>query len=128
MGRPVSYERAVAWKVLNDEQNAHCICFMFVNWSFVWHYVRSYRYQCVKDEDLLQDIYAVLFFCFCTFTGFVLKTWICICYVTICVKPMLLLFLLHSPPNILLLEIGCGINFYQCFDTDFWGIKLAYRR
>ncbi|KAK8597522.1 hypothetical protein V6N13_094927 [Hibiscus sabdariffa] len=35
MGRPVSYERAVAWKVLNDEENAHCICFMFVNWSFV---------------------------------------------------------------------------------------------
>ncbi|KAL9232109.1 hypothetical protein vseg_007252 [Gypsophila vaccaria] len=35
MGRPVSYERAVAWKVLNDEDNAHCICFMFINWSFV---------------------------------------------------------------------------------------------
>ncbi|KAE9609133.1 putative transcription factor & lipid binding HD-SAD family [Lupinus albus] len=35
MGRPVSYERAVAWKVLNDEETAHCICFMFINWSFV---------------------------------------------------------------------------------------------
>nr|GEV53906.1 homeobox-leucine zipper protein ATHB-15 [Tanacetum cinerariifolium] len=35
MGRPVSYDRAVAWKVLNDEENAHCICFMFINWSFV---------------------------------------------------------------------------------------------
>ncbi|KAK9142061.1 hypothetical protein Syun_011461 [Stephania yunnanensis] len=35
MGRPVSYERAVAWKVLNEEDIAHCICFMFVNWSFV---------------------------------------------------------------------------------------------
>ncbi|XP_042021292.1 homeobox-leucine zipper protein ATHB-15-like isoform X1 [Salvia splendens] len=35
MGRPVSYERAIAWKVLNDDENAHCICFMFVNWSFV---------------------------------------------------------------------------------------------
>ncbi|MFS7950420.1 putative transcription factor & lipid binding HD-SAD family [Helianthus anomalus] len=35
MGRPVSYERAVAWKVLNDEENPHCICFMFINWSFV---------------------------------------------------------------------------------------------
>ncbi|GMH03700.1 hypothetical protein Nepgr_005539 [Nepenthes gracilis] len=35
MGRPVSYERAVAWKVLDDEETAHCICFMFVNWSFV---------------------------------------------------------------------------------------------
>ncbi|KAL7099917.1 hypothetical protein ACP275_09G116800 [Erythranthe tilingii] len=35
MGRPISYERAVAWKVLNEEDDAHCICFMFVNWSFV---------------------------------------------------------------------------------------------
>ncbi|KAI3857670.1 hypothetical protein MKW98_028934 [Papaver atlanticum] len=35
MGRPISYERAVAWKVLDQEENAHCICFMFVNWSFV---------------------------------------------------------------------------------------------
>lgn len=35
MGRPVSYERAVAWKVLNEDETAHCICFMFVNWSFV---------------------------------------------------------------------------------------------
>nr|CAD1842206.1 unnamed protein product [Ananas comosus var. bracteatus] len=35
MGRPVSYEKAVAWKVLNDEDDTHCICFMFVNWSFI---------------------------------------------------------------------------------------------
>ncbi|KAJ0242252.1 Homeobox-leucine zipper protein ATHB-15 [Hirschfeldia incana] len=35
MGRPVSYERAVAWKVLNEEENAHCNCFVFINWSFV---------------------------------------------------------------------------------------------
>ncbi|KAJ0714307.1 putative transcription factor & lipid binding HD-SAD family [Helianthus annuus] len=35
MGRPVSYERAVAWKVLNDEESPHCIAFVFVNWSFV---------------------------------------------------------------------------------------------
>ncbi|XP_039143110.1 homeobox-leucine zipper protein ATHB-15-like [Dioscorea cayenensis subsp. rotundata] len=35
MGRPASYERAMAWKVLNDEKEAHCICFMFVNWSFI---------------------------------------------------------------------------------------------
>ncbi|KAF5741659.1 putative DNA binding protein [Tripterygium wilfordii] len=35
MGRPISYEKAVAWKVLNDEENAHCISFTFVNWSFV---------------------------------------------------------------------------------------------
>jgi homeobox-leucine zipper protein len=35
MGRAVSYERLVAWKVLDDEENAHCIVFMFINWSFV---------------------------------------------------------------------------------------------
>jgi homeobox-leucine zipper protein len=35
MGRPVSFERAMAWKVLNEEENAHCICFMFINWSFL---------------------------------------------------------------------------------------------
>ncbi|KAM7257974.1 hypothetical protein ACFE04_013715 [Oxalis oulophora] len=35
MGRPISYERAVAWKVVNEEEQAHCICFMFINWSFV---------------------------------------------------------------------------------------------
>ncbi|KAK9060501.1 hypothetical protein SSX86_021205 [Deinandra increscens subsp. villosa] len=35
MGRPISYERAVAWKVVNEEEAAHCICFMFINWSFV---------------------------------------------------------------------------------------------
>ncbi|XP_054789068.1 homeobox-leucine zipper protein ATHB-8-like [Prosopis cineraria] len=35
MGRPVSYERAVAWKVSNEEEMAQCICFMFINWSFV---------------------------------------------------------------------------------------------
>ncbi|KAL6838689.1 hypothetical protein ACP4OV_031403 [Aristida adscensionis] len=35
MGRPVSYEKALAWKVLDDDSAAHCICFMFLNWSFV---------------------------------------------------------------------------------------------
>ncbi|XP_077210846.1 homeobox-leucine zipper protein ATHB-15-like [Tasmannia lanceolata] len=35
MGRPIAYERAVAWKVLNEEDSAHCIAFMFINWSFV---------------------------------------------------------------------------------------------
>ncbi|KAK6125060.1 hypothetical protein DH2020_041176 [Rehmannia glutinosa] len=29
MGRPISCDRAVAWKVLNEDDNAHCICFMF---------------------------------------------------------------------------------------------------
>ncbi|XP_074286984.1 homeobox-leucine zipper protein ATHB-8-like [Silene latifolia] len=35
MGRAVSYERAVAWKVFDDVEDAQCMCFMFINWSFV---------------------------------------------------------------------------------------------
>ncbi|KAK6271831.1 hypothetical protein POUND7_008914 [Theobroma cacao] len=36
MGRNVSYEQAVAWKVLAaDESTVHCLAFSFVNWSFV---------------------------------------------------------------------------------------------
>ncbi|KAL4627763.1 hypothetical protein ACB092_05G189500 [Castanea dentata] len=35
MGRPVSYEQAIAWKVLNDDDSNHCLAFMFLNWSFV---------------------------------------------------------------------------------------------
>lgn len=37
MGRHVSYEQAVAWKVLEaDETTVHCLAFSFINWSFVW--------------------------------------------------------------------------------------------
>nr|AIV98135.1 class III HD-Zip protein HDZ2 [Cunninghamia lanceolata] len=35
MGRPVSYDRAIAWKVLNDEDTTHCVVFMFMSWSFM---------------------------------------------------------------------------------------------
>lgn len=35
MGRPVSYEQAIAWKVLDDEDSNHCLAFMFTNWSFL---------------------------------------------------------------------------------------------
>eukprot|EP00252_Welwitschia_mirabilis_P026263 TRINITY_DN8537_c0_g1_i4.p1 TRINITY_DN8537_c0_g1~~TRINITY_DN8537_c0_g1_i4.p1 ORF type:complete len:844 (-),score=128.89 TRINITY_DN8537_c0_g1_i4:270-2801(-) len=35
MGRPVSYDRAIAWKVVNDENITHCMVLMFMNWSFV---------------------------------------------------------------------------------------------
>ncbi|XP_038990577.1 homeobox-leucine zipper protein REVOLUTA-like isoform X2 [Hibiscus syriacus] len=36
MGRHISYEQAVAWKVLEaDESSFHCLAFCFVNWSFV---------------------------------------------------------------------------------------------
>ncbi|KAF5744712.1 homeobox-leucine zipper protein REVOLUTA [Tripterygium wilfordii] len=36
MGRHVSYEQAIGWKVLAaEENNVHCLAFSFVNWSFV---------------------------------------------------------------------------------------------
>ncbi|KAK7312572.1 hypothetical protein VNO77_36521 [Canavalia gladiata] len=36
MGRHVSYDQAIAWKVLTGEDNTvHCLAFSFVNWSFV---------------------------------------------------------------------------------------------
>lgn len=36
MGRHVSYEQAIAWKVLAaEENNVHCLAFTFINWSFV---------------------------------------------------------------------------------------------
>ncbi|CAI0453008.1 unnamed protein product [Linum tenue] len=37
MGRHVSFEQAVAWKVhaAGEESNVHCLAFSFVNWSFV---------------------------------------------------------------------------------------------
>ncbi|KAK8618213.1 hypothetical protein V6N13_132214 [Hibiscus sabdariffa] len=37
MGRPVSYEQAIAWKVVddgNEDATNHCLALMFVNWSF----------------------------------------------------------------------------------------------
>ncbi|XP_057954412.1 homeobox-leucine zipper protein REVOLUTA [Malania oleifera] len=36
MGRHVSFEQAIAWKVLAAEENTvHCLAFSFMNWSFV---------------------------------------------------------------------------------------------
>ncbi|KAJ8543935.1 hypothetical protein K7X08_025553 [Anisodus acutangulus] len=37
MGRHISYEQAIAWKVFaSSEENAvHCLAFSFINWSFV---------------------------------------------------------------------------------------------
>nr|BAQ19376.1 phabulosa [Sarracenia purpurea] len=35
MGRPVSYEQAIAWKVLDGNDSNHCLAFMFSNWSFL---------------------------------------------------------------------------------------------
>ncbi|XP_010247499.1 PREDICTED: homeobox-leucine zipper protein HOX32-like [Nelumbo nucifera] len=35
MGRTASYDQAVAWKVLNEEDSNHCLAFMFMNWSFL---------------------------------------------------------------------------------------------
>lgn len=60
MGRPVSYERAVAWKVLTEEDNAHCICFMFINWSFVWNLNIGFRKERKWKETRL--VHSFLFF------------------------------------------------------------------
>ncbi|MQM16601.1 hypothetical protein Taro_049557 [Colocasia esculenta] len=35
MGRHVSFEQAVAWKVLGEDNAEHCLAFSFINWSFV---------------------------------------------------------------------------------------------
>uniref|UniRef100_A0A7N0ZVN7 Uncharacterized protein n=1 Tax=Kalanchoe fedtschenkoi TaxID=63787 RepID=A0A7N0ZVN7_KALFE len=36
MGRHISYNQSVAWKVLaGDDQTVHCLAFSFVNWSFM---------------------------------------------------------------------------------------------
>ncbi|XP_020215009.1 homeobox-leucine zipper protein ATHB-14 [Cajanus cajan] len=35
MNRPVSYEQAIAWKVMDDDDSNHCLAFVFMNWSFV---------------------------------------------------------------------------------------------
>ncbi|KAK7369215.1 hypothetical protein VNO80_11250 [Phaseolus coccineus] len=35
MNRPVSYEQAIACKVLDDDDSNHCLAFVFMNWSFV---------------------------------------------------------------------------------------------
>ncbi|XP_024399219.1 homeobox-leucine zipper protein HOX32 isoform X2 [Physcomitrium patens] len=32
-GRTVTYERALAWKVLDDDETTQCIAFLFMNWS-----------------------------------------------------------------------------------------------
>jgi homeobox-leucine zipper protein len=34
-GRTVTYDRALAWKVLDDDDTIHCIAFLFMNWSFM---------------------------------------------------------------------------------------------
>nr|XP_010920424.1 homeobox-leucine zipper protein HOX9 isoform X4 [Elaeis guineensis] len=35
MGRHVSYEQAIAWKVPAEDNSIHCLAFCFVNWSFI---------------------------------------------------------------------------------------------
>ncbi|WOL16730.1 homeobox-leucine zipper protein HOX9 [Canna indica] len=34
MGRHVSFEQVVVWKVLGEDNNVHCLALCFVNWSF----------------------------------------------------------------------------------------------
>nr|ABD75295.1 class III homeodomain-leucine zipper protein C3HDZ1 [Marchantia polymorpha] len=35
MGRPATYQQAIAWKVVDEDDHTHCIAFMFTNWSFL---------------------------------------------------------------------------------------------
>ncbi|XP_058094461.1 homeobox-leucine zipper protein REVOLUTA-like isoform X2 [Magnolia sinica] len=35
MGRHVSYDQAVAWKVIGEDSTVYCLAFSFINWSFV---------------------------------------------------------------------------------------------
>ncbi|KAL8103312.1 homeobox-leucine zipper protein ATHB-14-like [Apium graveolens] len=35
MGRSISYDQAIVWKVLKDDNTDHCLAFMFLNWSFI---------------------------------------------------------------------------------------------
>ncbi|KAK9168818.1 hypothetical protein Syun_000958 [Stephania yunnanensis] len=35
MGRHISFEQAIAWKVMTEDNTVHCLAFTFVNWSFV---------------------------------------------------------------------------------------------
>ncbi|XP_039043976.1 homeobox-leucine zipper protein ATHB-14-like [Hibiscus syriacus] len=35
MGRRVSYEQAIAWKVVDEDATTHCLALIFINWSFV---------------------------------------------------------------------------------------------
>ncbi|KAH9301726.1 hypothetical protein KI387_013309, partial [Taxus chinensis] len=34
MGRPVAYERALGWNILDGNESMACVAFMFINWSF----------------------------------------------------------------------------------------------
>lgn len=34
-GRTTTYERAIAWKVMDANDTVECIAFLFMNWSFV---------------------------------------------------------------------------------------------
>ncbi|XP_073392827.1 homeobox-leucine zipper protein HOX32 isoform X1 [Physcomitrium patens] len=34
-GRTATYERALVWKVVDDNETVECIAFLFINWSFV---------------------------------------------------------------------------------------------
>ncbi|KAL5990646.1 Homeobox-leucine zipper protein hox9 [Asimina triloba] len=35
MGRHASYDQAIAWKVIGEDNAVYCLAFVFVNWSFV---------------------------------------------------------------------------------------------
>lgn len=46
LGRPATYDRALAWKVLADDDSTQCIAFLFMNWSFLtWWYWKELKLQ-----------------------------------------------------------------------------------
>ena len=46
LGRPATYDRALAWKVLAEDDSTQCIAFLFMNWSFLtWWYSKELKLQ-----------------------------------------------------------------------------------
>lgn len=48
-GRTTTYDRGLAWKVLDDDDSIQCIAFLFMNWSFVtWQMFKIQRVSCFR--------------------------------------------------------------------------------
>lgn len=57
-GRTVTYDRALAWKVLDDDETTQCIAFLFMNWSFL-------TWVSVASMEHLDSILVLSVFCDC---------------------------------------------------------------
>jgi hypothetical protein len=62
MGRHVSFDQAVAWKVLGEDSNVHCLAFCFVNWCpscglFPGTPSSSISFLYEQSHRLLQDFF-----------------------------------------------------------------------